>query len=41
MEVDFFRFFSNLQIYSKIYPSFYCKLVLQNVSVGGFQRLFA
>ena len=41
MEVDFFVFFSNLQIYSKIYPSYYCKFVLQNVFSGGFQKLFA
>jgi len=36
-----FSFFSNLQIYSKIYPSYYCKSVLQNVFIGGFQKLFA
>ena len=40
MEVDFFVF-SNLQIYSKIYPSVYCKLALQSVLIRGFQKLFA
>ena len=37
----FFVFFSNQKIYSKIYPSFYCKLVLQRIFIGGFQKLFA
>ena len=37
----FFSFFSNLQIYSKIYSSFYCKLALQSVLIRGFQKLFA
>ena len=41
MEGDVFSFFSNLQIYSKIYPSYYCKLALQSVLIRGFQKLFA